>query len=393
MSKYIGIICLLIGVGILIFVIYKNSPFNGQTRIFSSYSLLHTAWEKYRQKYINKDGRVVDFSQNYLTTSEGQSYALLRSVWVDDKPTFDFVWGWTQKNMQRSDSLFGWQWGKRSDGTYGFLSNGGDNPAADADTDIALALILASRRWHSSAYQNQAKKIISSLWTEETATASATNKRYVIAGPWANGQDTLVINPSYFAPYAWRIFAQVDTSHDWKSLINPAYQLLTQLGKSPLDKSKAVGLPPNWVEMNKKTGDLSAPTNHQFTTDYSYDAARVPWRIAVDYIWNKEPLARKYLQQSFVYLYQQYKNKEKLAGLYHHDGTVIKSEEIPFMYATALGFMTIIDKSLAKKMYQEKIVQLYSNDHNTFKDSLGYYDQNWLWLGTALYNNYIVQFQ
>lgn len=390
MIRIVGLLCILIGLAIIGFILYRNSPFANTTRVFSSYALLHSSWEKYKQKFINNDGRVVDYDQNQITTSEGQSYVLLRSVWIDDKATFDFVWDWTQKNMQRSDGLFGWQWGKKHDGGYGILPNGGENPATDADSDIALALILASHRWHQAKYQNQAKKIIASIWNEETATASG--KRYLIAGPWANGDTTLIVNPSYFAPYAWRIFAKVDTSQDWNSLIGPAYTFLTSAGNNNLDKSTSVGLPPDWIAVDKKNGTLMPANEDHFTSNYSFDAMRTPWRIAVDYIWNNDPRAKNYLENNFRFLKDTYDRDGMILSSYSHDGLPLQQNEIPVMYATALGYFIVVDSADAQKIYQGKIIQLYSNDNGTFKENLGYYDQNWLWFGAALYNHYIVAY-
>lgn len=386
MRKMIGLFAIIIGILIVGIVWYLHSPFASTTRIFSSYALLTSSWEEYKKTFINKDGRVVDPSQNDITTSEGQSYALLRSVWIDDKPTFDFVWKWTKGNMMLRNNLFGWQWGKKPDGTYGFLQNGGNNTAADADSDIAFSLILASRRWNDPKYAAQAQKILRSLWVLETARANG--KRYLVAGTWAITPTTLTINPSYFAPYEWRVFAQVDKTRDWNSLISPAYALLQKSSTSPLDKTTAVGLPPDWIQMNTLTGDISPSSNGNFKTTYAFDAMRIPWRIALDYQWNHDPQAKNYLQ-NFSFLDKEYAANTKLAGTYSHDGTPIQNQEIPSMYATILGYFSLFNPRHAQQIYDEKIIKLYSSDANTFDKNLGYYDQNWLWFGAALYNNFL----
>src|SRR5579884_557263 len=143
MKRVIGFVCILLGLLVGLFVLYKNSQYSQVTRTFSSYTLLASSWDEYKQQFLNPDGRIMDLQQNNITTSEGQSYALLRSVWSDDKPTFDLVWKFTQDNLKRpGDNLFAWQWGKRSDGSYGVMPDGGINTASDADSDIAFALIL-----------------------------------------------------------------------------------------------------------------------------------------------------------------------------------------------------------------------------------------------------------
>ena len=115
-------------------------------------------------------------------------------------------------------------------------------------------------------------------------------------------------------------------------------------------------------------------------------------RITVDYQWNKEERALNYLSSAFKKLRDDYLQNGKLPTSYSRDGNVINGDESPLMYSTALGYFKTTNQNLAEKIYQEKIIQLYSNDTNSFKESLPYYEQNWLWFGAALYNNKIIPF-
>lgn len=382
MKKLIAIVLIALAASMLIGLWYFNNT-SANAQVFSPYSLLASSWEKYKQTFINQDGRIIDYSQNEMTTSEGQSYAMLRAVWSDDRPTFDLVWNWTKNNLKRNDdSLFGWNWGKREDGSYGLLPNGGDNSATDADLDIALALIFASSKWGDQSYLAAAQPIITDIWNKQTVEVNG--KRYMIAGDWANSDTEIIMNPSYFAPYTWRIFSEVDTEHDWKSLVTPAYEVLTESGKITLEDKAGVGLPPNWIAMDKTTGALRAPSQIQLSTRYSYDAMRVPWRIAVDYRWFGDEQALTYLK-SLSALSTAYQQKYQLTSTYEHDGTPVTDYESPAMYATALGYFMVVEPELAKKIYDEKIIVLYSSDTYTFKTPLNYYDQNWLWFSLALY--------
>lgn len=393
MRKLIAYILILISILIIAYVFYMNSQYKGITREFSSYTLLSSSWQLYKNKFINKDGRVIDYSQNDITTSEGQSYAMLRAIWIDDKETFDRVWKWTKENLKRpNDNLLGWRWGERTDKTFGFMPEGGDNSASDADQDIALALIFASSRWNEPTYTDEAKKILQDLW--EINTAEVNNKRYLLAGNWAQNNKELVINPSYFAPYAWRIFAVVDTEHDWNSLISPAYTLLIDSGEVPLDKEKGVGLPPDWLVIEKQTGAFKPPVNlGSFSTNYSFDALRIPWRIALDVKWNKDQKAQEALNKICKPLEQYYTEDKLLVNTYTHDGIKVNMDENPAMYAASLGCFIQTNQKIAQDIYQNKIVKLYANDTNTFRDDITYYDQNWLWFGAALYNNYLIPYE
>lgn len=391
MRRLLGYFFIFISGLLFLYVIFSTSKLGKNTRNFSTYSLITSSWEKYKAQFINNDGRVIDYADNNITTSEGQSYAMLRSVWVDDRETFDKVWNFTKNSMKRpSDNLFGWRWGKDAKGNYGFANDADMNSATDADSDIALALILAGRRWDEDRYTKQALPILEDMWSMETA--SILGKRYITAGNWAKNSTNIIINPSYFAPYAYRIFAAVDSNHPWNDLLAPGYELLKTSGNDKLDTNKAVGLPPDWVAMDRKTGKLMKAEQSNLSTNYSYDAVRTPWRIALDYQWNKEQLAYKYLTSAYKTLVDNYSKNNKLAAAYKHDGTVLENHEGPTMYATAIGFLLYADPASADRLYQEKILYLYSNNTNSFASDLPYYDQNWLWFGAALYNKYLTPF-
>jgi endoglucanase len=391
MKKVLGIVFLFIGIFLVGYVLYKGMGLNEKNPTFSEYTLINASWEMYKNKFINPDGRVLDFSQNKITTSEGQSYALLRAVWVDDKETFDHVWQWTKDNLQREDnSLFGWKWGERKDGNFGYLEDGGENNATDADSDIALALIFASRRWNDESYVNDARPILNDIW--EISTANAGGRRYLIAGNWAKNNEALIINPSYFSPYAYRIFSEVDREHDWMGLVDSSYELLNRLSDEPLDKGKSVGLPPDWAKITVNDGIISETNLNNLTTNYSFDAMRVPWRVALDFHWNGESRAKDYLSK-MQFLVNEYDQKGKLPGGYYHDGSILHEEENPIMYSTVIGLFSVIKPELSQKLYSEKILPLYSNNSNSFNEDIGYYEQNWLWFGAALEQKYLGDFK
>src|ERR1700687_4584582 len=129
---------------IVFIVFYSNSKKSDVPLIFAPSQVLAATWIEYKNIYIEKNSyRTLDTSRENVTTSEGQSYSMLRAVWMDDKSTFDGVWGWTQKYLQHSDDhLFAWEWGLMRNGSYGIVTEqSGQNSASDADTDIALSLV------------------------------------------------------------------------------------------------------------------------------------------------------------------------------------------------------------------------------------------------------------
>lgn len=372
-----------IGALIIIGLLYHFLLFRAGQPVFSAYTVLSSSWNLYKNDFIQDDGRVID-DTNGFTTSEGQSYAMLRAVWSDDKETFDRVWRWTQNNLDRhEDELFAWRWGQRADGSWGVDPDGGINSASDADVDIAVALIFAGKRWGDQQYVDDAKKMLADIWRVEVVEIQG--QPYLTAGNWAQSQQYIVINPSYLAPYAWRIFHSVDPQRGWDRMVQPTYDLLFRLADTPLNADHSVGLPPNWVELTKDTAEIRAFGHSAETAYYSYDAVRTPWRVAVDYEWYQEPRAKEYLQRISPFLINQYREHGRLVSTYSHDGRAITHYESPVMYSTFLGALKIVDPTLATEVYENKILKLYSTDCNGFPTDVHYYEQNWLWFGLGLY--------
>lgn len=372
---------------VLAFVAYKNSPKRRVPIIFSPRTELISLWENYKQEYIESDTyRTLDKQKEFITTSEGQSYALLRAVWVDDKETFDKSWDWTKRFLQREDKLFSWLYGKRADGTYGIITEkGGANTASDADVDIALALLFASSRWNDSSYLEEAKPIIDSIWENEVVIIQG--KPYLVANNVEkNSPSTMVINPSYLAPYAYRIFARVDTDHPWMDLVDTSYEVLNASMKAPLDQAESAHIPPDWIFIDKRTGVISAPKDNNLTTNMSFDALRIPWRLTLDWVWFQEPRAKSTLE-SMDFLAKEWQNNSVLYTAYSHSGQPVLKNQSAAFYGGTLGYFMVTNPEVAKVIYDNKLQILFNPDTDTWKIKLGYYDDNWAWFGIGLYNN------
>ncbi|HSQ90871.1 MAG TPA: glycosyl hydrolase family 8, partial [Nitrospiraceae bacterium] len=245
---------------------------------------LSALWSFYKQTYI-QNGRVVSLDENGITTSEGQGYAMLRAVWSNDRATFNTVWAWTKQYLQvREDKLFAWKW----KGTV--LDR---NSATDADTDIALALILAARRFDHPAYEQESLAIIDAIWNQEIVHIGST--AYVTAGNWARDEDYPTIHVAYMAPYAYEIFASVDSHHPWAYAVKSSYVILHWLYDE-----EALSLPPELIYLDRHSGQLSV--RHPLTgasSSFSYDAFPIFWRVALDAAWfgrSESPLRQKMLE-------------------------------------------------------------------------------------------------
>ncbi len=345
--------------------------------------VLSRSWESYKKDFIMPDGRTIDPYNHEQTTSEAQSYTLLRAAWMDDHAQFDTTWLWTKKNMQMKNNLFSWYWGPKDDGSWGLKDQG---TASDGDEDIALALLFAGKEWNNKSYINEAQKIISNIWSNEVKVING--KPYLLVGNWAKEKAISPINPSYLSPYSYRIFQQVDPINDWNSLVDASYEIVTDCSKSTLDQKSSANLLPDYCAVDNNGKIIESTEKGLNSTNYSYDAFRGTWRIALDYQWNKDSRAKLYLDGS-SFLRKEWSNKGKIFAAYTHTGKPWEQYESVAAYGSDLGNFIVTDSKDTDYIYNSKVLSKFYDDtgRSYWDDPKNYYDQNWAWFGTALYSN------
>lgn len=348
--------------------------FTGLSPVFANDNMLLNSWNYYKKTFINSDGRVVDNQKGGITTSEAQSYALLRAIMVNDKSTFNKVYKWTKGNLYNQEyGLFSWLWGK-NDNNWQILEK---NTASDADIDIALSLILASKKWHNKQYLTDAKFMLNNIWERETVKIS--NMRVLAPGIEQAQAANIPINPSYFAPYAFKVFAKVDKSHNWNELVDSSYALTNQVNS----KTKS-GLPPDWFYIDSTNGEITL-SDEQAKSDFSYDAVRTFLRFYVDYTLTKDQRALNLLSKVDIFV-NSWEKEKKVYTNYKNTGELKDNNEIIGSIAAILPAIKLKDKNISDDIYQKKIKSHYKKA-GYWNDPQDYYAQNLAWFGVWIYLN------
>ena len=312
-------------------------------------------------------------------TSEAEAYALLRAVWSGDRDTFEQTWNWSKGHLMNSDNgLLGWKWNAAIVDAHS---------AADADTDAALALVMAGRRWANPEWQSDGSRMVQAIWDHDVARAG--DAAYVAAGDWAPGLEVVPVNPSYFAPYAYHVFQEVDPGHDWLSLVDSGYRLLFDSSAAALGSDHSAGLPPDWISIDRSSGQVvPLAVDADQTTVYGYDAPRAYWRVALDLTWNGDGRAAAYLAQA-GFLRDEVRRTGAVRAVYTHAGTVTSEDPSVVGSAGALAALLTLDPEAANRLYADQILggadYAVGGVHWGNPDDL--YAQEWGWFATALYAN------
>jgi endo-1,4-beta-D-glucanase Y len=147
--------------------------------------------------------------------------------------------------------------------------------AADADEDIAWALIQAADQWSTASYRDDAKRVINAMSNYEVGGDGL----FKPGDNWGStDQHTF---PDYFSPAYFRRFAAVTGDNNWNTtILDRNYEVIAKVGGT------------NGLVPDETTG------TYMNTVDkYGYDACRTPWRIGMDYCFNNEPRALAYLMK------------------------------------------------------------------------------------------------
>jgi endoglucanase len=343
--------------------------------------LLTESWEAYRRRFIQQDGRVIDREDQDRTVSEGQAYAMLRAVAINDPDTFARTYTWAENNLTRRDvegqpidRLWAWKWGQKSDGSWATIDA---NFAIDADIDAATALILAYQRWNCPQYLEAAQARLADIW-EHSTVELPDGTRQLLPGPpsafWAE-PNLMILNPSYFAPYSFRLFAQVDPERDWESLIDSGYAML-----AAVSAISTTGLPPDWIAYDPIMDTYRPlPAMHSLQSRYSFDAIRVWWRLAMDAAWFNEHRADVYLQSHLPVLIERWEQQGRLPARLSLDGEALSTYEATGHYAMLYPALLRVNPEMAAEIYQQKLQPVYRDGF--WDNDRAYYTQNLAWFG------------
>ncbi|MBF0281506.1 MAG: glycosyl hydrolase family 5 [Zetaproteobacteria bacterium] len=218
-------------------------------------------WSKYKQRFLQQDGSIVDISNGSIRHSEGQGTGLLLAVANNDKESFDLIWKWTQSNLQlQSDNkLFAWKWQPQSPHVSDL------NNATDGDILIAWALLRASEKWNLPTYKQQALMILNDI--ERLLVYSYQGNLLLLPGQYGfKHEDGIVINLSYWIFPALRHFSKIQPNKPiWNDLIQSGQQLMEDGHFGPWN------MPADWLMVGEHLMLRKNVPQH-----FGLDAVRIP---------------------------------------------------------------------------------------------------------------------
>ena len=256
------------------------------TNVLTTHELLaqYNLWKsRFVERCTQGDARIRYPESGNDTRSEGVGYGMVIAAYFGDQPTFDGLWAYYQRAS--ANGLMNW----RRDGCNAGGAGGDTGSAADADIDAAFGLIVANKQWggHAADAATLVGRIRGALFLNGCPGILLAGSQFAACG---------CINPSYIPPGYYPAFGAADAGQAafWTTARNNSYTYFTAVNDN------TTGLVPAGSQSN---GSLNLACNGTpqvsgggQTNEFQADAARTPWRVAMDYQWTGDQRAQTFLK-------------------------------------------------------------------------------------------------
>jgi len=278
------------------------------------------------QFYVAFDNRDSKAGPNVITVSEAMGYGMLITAFMaghdpEAKRYFDGLYRFYKKHPSKNNPrLMAW-----CQVHGGSNAPEGADSAADADLDIAYALLVAHRQWGSDGeidYLNEGKSMIAAIFADDiNARACSVKLGDDIASDDPAFADT---RSSDLIPDHFRVFQQLTGRTEWGAVVDKSYSIMESLQRN---YSPNTGLIPDFIRHVDSTPTPAKPnyleTDHD--GDYYYNACRVPFRVGLDYLLSGDPRSKVLLDKMTHWVRQETgDNPARIAGGYSLNGRRLK---------------------------------------------------------------------
>jgi len=250
------------------------------------------------QFYVAFDERDSKAGPDVITVSEAMGYGMLITAFMaghdpEAKRYFDGLYRFFKMHPSKNNPrLMAW-----------CQIHGGNNApegadsAADADLDIAYALLVAHRQWGSAGeinYLSEGKSMIGAIFADDiNARACSVKLGDDIASDDPAVADT---RSSDLIPDHFRTFQRLTGRSEWGAVAEKSYSIMESIQRN---YSPDTGLIPDFV---CHVDDAPAPAKPNYLEtkhdgDYYYNACRVPFRVGLDYLLSGDPRAKALLEK------------------------------------------------------------------------------------------------
>jgi endo-1,4-beta-D-glucanase Y len=331
---------------------------------------------KYIRKSLCSDSYYIwseNSGRNHECVSEGQGYgmiivALMAGADSSSQLVFDgLLQYYLEHPSKRSKFLMSWAQGKT-------CGRDEESSASDGDIDIAFSLLLADAQWTSRGNINYALKahaimgaILEQEINEKTFSVLESNSIE------SDSRDYYDMRSSDFIPSEFHSFYKATGKKEWSITVDSCYKIFRHVQQR---FSPDAGLVPDFIQDVHKH---AAPAKKYYLESkydgiYNYNASRVPWRIATDFIVSGDSRSKLFLEPLNKWIRETTKdNPDNISAGYTLDGNDLKSrnfEALSFISSFAIAAMTNAKNQEWLNKLWDYIIHFRLRDFDYFDNSI-----------------------
>ncbi|MFC0515235.1 glycosyl hydrolase family 8 [Mucilaginibacter angelicae] len=307
-----------------------------QQQLDKQVTVFYYQWKhRYIKPGCNKNQFYVWFEKpGKECVSEGQGYgmiitALMAGYDKQAKTTYDGLYYYYKAHPAKTSAyLMAWAQVKN-------CKNLDRSTATDGDMDIAYSLLLADKQWGSKSginYLQEAKNMMAAIMRYEIN--PKTFSVLLSDGSEHDSKDYYDMRASDFMPANFKAFESTSKTGKWQKVIDNNYRLFGYLQKT---YSPEAGLVPDFIRGIDRKARPAQPKYMESVYDgyYNYNACRIPWRVATDYLLYGDKRAKDFVSPINRWIRQTTEgNPDNISAGYTLAGNDIKGR-----YFEALSFI------------------------------------------------------
>ncbi|MGH2647273.1 MAG: glycosyl hydrolase family 8 [Ginsengibacter sp.] len=207
--------------------------------------------------------------------------------------------------------------------------------ASDGDIDIAYSLLVANAQWGSSGninYLKEAQLMIAAIKKQEINPETFSVLLSNAVEP--DSKDYYDTRSSDFMPAHFKAFGKATKDNFWNKVVDKNYTLFKFLQN---EYSPDAGLVPDFIEHIKRKPGAARPhyLESKYDGAYNYNACRVPWRIATDFLINGDQRSKEFVEKINTWIKETTQNNpDNISAGYTLGGDDIKNR-----YYEAMSFI------------------------------------------------------
>ncbi|MEO8415957.1 MAG: glycosyl hydrolase family 8 [Ginsengibacter sp.] len=295
-------------------------------------------YKKWKGRYVHDDagpGQYYIWVEGTVDknecVSEGQGYgmivvALMAGYDTDAQKIYNGLYQYYKAHpAKRSPYLMAWAQTKTFKDVDG-------SSASDGDMDIAYSLLLANAQWGNNGsinYLAAAQLMIKAIKQQEINHETFSVLLSDAVEP--DSEDYYDTRSSDFMPAHFKAFRKANHDNFWNKVVNKNYELFNFMQK---EYSPDAGVVPDFIEHVNKKPNAARPhyLESKYDGAYNYNACRVPWRIATDFIMNGDKRSKEFVEKINTWIRETTQNNpDNISAGYTLEGDDIKNRNYEAM--------------------------------------------------------------